>query len=228
VIEFSNYADSMFSENPLVSKFKLLKALSIGGTGNVDELKKELSQIVTDYPNSDEKATAEYILARVTEENYTNFIPQGQTGNYVADNNSNESVDSATTTTPEEIIALELYKFDKNAKHYFVVAIENNDIDVNRIKFDITSYNVENFLMFDFEAKKIPFNKKIQFVIVKTFKNKRQATKYLKIITKRSDVFTNLRPMDYKQFIISKENFEKLRDDKDIEKYMRFYRKNYN
>jgi len=78
------------------------------------------------------------------------------------------------------------------------------------------------------KQKKIPFDKKTQFVIVKTLKNRRQATKYFKIITKRSDVFTNLRPMDYQQFIISKENFETLRDDKDIEKYLRFYRKNYN
>jgi len=226
-IEFSNYADSVFAENPLVSKFKLLKALSIGGTGNVDELKTELTSIVKDYPNSDEKATAEYILSRVTAENYTNFIPQGQTGSYVADK-ANTSIDSATTTTPDEIIALELYNYNKDAKHYYVVAIENNNIDINRIKFDITSYNVENFLMFDFEAKKIPFDKKTQFVIVKTLKNRRQASKYFKIITKRSDVFTSLRPMDYQQFIISKENFETLRDDKDIEKYLRFYRKNYN
>ncbi len=226
-IEFANYADSVFTENPLVSKFKLLKALSIGGTGNVDELKAELTSIVNDYPNSDEKATADYILSRVTAENYTNFIPQGQTSSYVTDN-ANTPIDSATTTTPDEIIAQEFYKYNKDAKHYYVVAIENNDIDINRIKFDITSYNVENFLMFDFEAKKIPFNKNIQFVIVKTLKNRRQASKYFKIITKRSDVFTSLRPMDYQQFIISKENFEKLRDDKDIEKYLRFYRKNYN
>ena len=226
VIEFSNYADSNFVDNPLVSKFKLLKALSIGGTGNVDELKKELNIIVTDYPESDEKATAEYILARVTVENYANFIPQGQT-QYNPDDNSTATIDDATTTTPEEIIAQELYSFDKDSKHIFVVAIENNEIDINRIKFDITSYNVENFLMFDFEAKKIPFNKKIQFIIVKTFKNKRQANKYFKIITKRSDVFTSLRAMDYQQFIISTENFDKLRDDKDIDKYFRFYKKNY-
>ncbi len=226
-IEFSNFADSNFVNNQLLSKFLLLKALAIGGTGNVEELKINLNKLLVKYPNSDEKATAEYILARITEENYKNFIPQGQTETNTNANNNIVSADSATTVTPDDIIAQELYKFDENASHLFVIAIENNDVDINRIKFDLTSYNVENFLMFDFDVKKVPFDKTIQFIVVKPFKNKKQASKYLKIILKRSDVFTNLRPIDYKQFIISDTNLETLKNDKDIEKYLRFYKKKY-
>jgi nicotinic acid phosphoribosyltransferase len=86
---------------------------------------------------------------------------------------------------------------------------------------------MNNFLMFDFKIKSIPYSDEYQFIVVKTFENKRQAKKYYKIITKRSDVFTKLRKVDYTQFLITEENLNVLRTDKDLEKYMRFYNKNY-
>jgi hypothetical protein len=86
---------------------------------------------------------------------------------------------------------------------------------------------MENFLMFDFKIKSIPYSDDIQLIVVKQFDNKKQAKKYYKIISRRSDVFTKLRRSDYTQFLITEENLNTLRNDKDLDKYMRFYKKNY-
>ncbi len=225
VIQYADYAENNYKNNKLLVKFKLLKALAIGGTGKVDSLKADLKHITLNYPNTSEAKTAEYILNKVTAENYKNFIPQDQpetTQVDIADNNGTPKEETA-----EEIIKKELYKYNPDTTHLYVIAVNKAKADVNRIKFDLTSYNVENFLMFDFQVKKLPYNDKTFLITVSKFKNAKQAQKYFKIITKRSDVFTNIKPSDYTSFIISTDNFSKLRDDKDIEKYLRFYRKSY-
>ena len=230
VIQYADFAEKNYKDNKLLVKFHLLKSLAIGGTGNVDSLKQGLTYIKTKYPETSEAKTAEYILARITEENYKNFIPQDQ-NNETADLNNqtgdNKSQNTDNQQSAEQIINQELYKYNPDTTHLYVIAVNKAKVDVNRIKFDLTSYNVENFLMFDFKVKKLPYNDKTFLITVSPLKNAKQALKYFKIITKRSDVFTNMKPSEYTPFIISVDNFAKLRDDKDIDKYLRFYRKNY-
>ena len=227
VINNANYVDSMYKDNELLPKFMLLKAMSVGGTGNVDLLKQELNDLINKYPDAEESKTADYIITRITEENYTNFIPQTGT-QYVVDNNTETSiVEDTSSVNPEDIINEELYKFNKDKPHYYVVAVKIKSADYKRVKFDLAKYNMENFLMFDFKIKSIPYSDDIQLIVVKEFTNKRQAKKYFKIITKRSDVFTKLKRTDYTQFLITKKNLETLRIDKDLDKYMLFYDKNY-
>jgi len=227
VINNANYVDSIYKDNELLPKFMLLKAMSVGGTGNVDLLKQELNNLINKYPDTEESETADYIITRITEENYTNFIPQTGT-QYIVDNNTVTNLTADTSSVnPEDILNEELYKFNKDKPHYYVVAVKIKSADYKRVKFDLAKYNMENFLMFDFKIKSIPFSDDIQLIVVKEFTNKRQAKKYFKIIKKRSDVFTKLKRTDYTQFLISKENLETLRMDKDIDKYMLFYDKNY-
>jgi len=226
VIKFADFAEKNYKNNKLLVKFNLLRSLAIGGTGLVDSLKAGLTQIKNKYPNSSEAETADYILSKITQENYKNFIPQDQP-TITENNTSNNTTLKTTPQTAEEIIKKELYKYTPDTTHLYVIAVNKAKVDINRIKFDLTSYNVENFLMFDFKVKKLPFTDKTFLITVSPLKNAKQAIKYFKIITKRSDVFTNIKPIDYTPFIISKNNFEKLRDDKDIDKYLRFYRKNY-
>ena len=227
VINNVNYVDSIYKDNELLPKFMLLKAMSVGGTGNVDLLKSELNDLINKYPDTEESETADYIITRITEENYTNFIPQ--TGNqYVVDNNTEtNTIGDSASTNPEDIINEELYKFDKDKPHYYVVAVKIKNADYKRVKFDLAKYNMDNFLMFDFKIKTIPYSDDIQLIVVKEFTNKKQAKKYFKIITKRSDVFTKLKKVDYSQFLITKKNLETLRMDKDLDKYMLFYDNNY-
>jgi hypothetical protein len=81
---------------------------------------------------------------------------------------------------------------DSDLLHYFIIAFpDNNDININRLKFDIANYNLDNFTSLDFEIETESLNPETKLLIVRNFDNKEDALIYFLSIVRKQEVFKN-------------------------------------
>lgn len=203
----------------------LLKALSYGGIRDISNYRKELKKVIKEYPKSDAKITASKILARL---NSPDFVLPDTTllveNTNIIKNETPKDTIKKVDTIPEN---KDLYTFDENAKHYYFIIVNSNTNDVNRLKFNIINYNIDKFPMFDFEVKAQKINKSLTAITVQSLDNLSQARKYYKAINRKNRVIDNIEKTDFKQFVISKDNYNNFIKNLDIKKYEEFYLKNY-
>jgi len=224
VFSYCKMADSLFSNNYISAKFGLLKALSTGGTGDVNGLKNSLSNIIEKYPGTEEKTEAENILAYVSKGDYTFLANQtNQTNNQ---NQQQSTVVEEVKINPVEAED-ELYKINESEAQYFIILLDKN-ADIYKLKYNLFGYNIDFFSMFDFEISTGTWNERYQLIKVKPFSSKKEAVKYYKSVNKHRDiVFKGIDDRQYMFFVISDKNIENLQADKDIDRYLKFFTRKY-
>jgi len=237
VLTGCNYADSAYKEHVLIPKFALLRALAIGKVSSIDNFKMALNGVINKYPDTEEKTEAQHYLDYVSNvklDSLQNHLASLQLTNNNTNNNNttnytnliNNSVNPDTTSS--QTVEKELYKTNEKDAHFYIVVVDKNDVDVNRIRFNISSYNIDFFSMFDFTiSRPIILDGNVQMISVKTFIDKEQAMKYYRSVLANPDIYSGLQPTQYRQFVISAENYPVFFSDKNVTTYMKFFKKNY-
>ncbi len=233
VIENCVAADSSLADDPLLPKFSLLKALSIGSIRDLSNFKKALKYIIKTYPDTEEKITAETLFAKVNTPGFA-FADSGlvaYNGNTMYNVQEVEDDSPVDTTSIDSAIVEpdieKLYNYDENANHFYVMIVDKK-VDINRLKFNIISYNIDYFSMFDFNVSAIDIDDKHKLISVKMLDNKRQAMAYMTRMKKaKKELFKNLTVKEYKEFIITPDNYAVLFGNKNIEQYIKFFKQKY-
>ncbi len=211
-----NYVDTTYHNNKLMSKFALLKTLTIGKQSDTTTFKKELINYLKEYPKSDEEKYASSILASLTHKKTK--APTVDSISSV----SEDAFENEKDTTKKEI-----YSINDKAVHYYVIVVDSKKTDVNKLKFNLSNFNIDNYSYINFDISTIILNTNFQLIIVKRFKNKDQGFNYYESILANDTLFKDLNPTNYRHFIISVDNFKIFYQDKNIKKYLRFFKKNY-
>ena len=92
---------------------------------------------------------------------------------------------------------------------------------------NIVKYNMNQFLMFDFKVSDRKLTSDTKLILVKPLNDAKEAFKYLKLIRKNTDVYSEFSSLKMEQFIISNENLKILLKDKDVKRYLMFFDQNY-
>jgi tetratricopeptide (TPR) repeat protein len=122
--------------------------------------------------------------------------------------------------------ARDVFVFDAEAEHLFVVLVPNGEYDMNTIKTGFSDFNNNSFKSKGLKVSTTFLNTQTQTVLIKTFSNKGEAQSYYvayKVNKKELKDFNG--SLEY--YIISAKNFSQLFITKDIEKYKEFYGKYY-
>ena len=212
------YADSVYSDSELMPKFQYLKTLVSGKTKEIEEFEKELEELIKKYPESEVKQEAENIIA------YINRDDESE-GEKEEESAFGDDEDKESEVTDE--MAEEIYEVNKRSTHFYMIIVENRKTDINQIKFGIANFNIDYFSTVEFNVSNALLNDEFQFVTVKSFKNKNQSMNYFESITEFGEFLGSLDDKSYRHFVISSENYVKFYKDKDINKYNRFFKKNY-
>jgi len=228
VIEMCNFAQANFKDSPVLSKFLLLKAQSIGATGNVDLMKNELQYIAKTYPKSEEQDMADFMLSRIEANGFTNFVAQGhQAYKPVSNNETAQSSSSTTNELLEPVVPKNLYQYQADVPHLYMMVATGQISDINRLKYNILNYNLEHFLMFDFKISDKSLSSDTKLILVQTLNDAKEARKYLKIIQRNQQVYSEFNSVQMQQLIITQSNLDILLKEKDLSRYLMFYNQNY-
>jgi len=222
-----NKADSLLENNPVMPKFTLLKALSYGGTGRLDNMKEELRIVIEKYPGTDEKLKAETILALVETGDYS-YLANIQ---YREDSSELTTSTSGKLTSPietEDDFDDDLFKVNDNDAHLFTIIYPYKQIGIEQLKYNLFNFNTEHFIMFDFEYQNRRIDDTYAALIIKSFEGKREATRYYRSANRHKDIIT--RRLDDKLinfFSITESNLEEIIKNKEFDIYKKFFERNY-
>ncbi len=212
VIANANSAFIDYSDSEYIPKFKYMKALSNGESGKINDLIDGLQDILTNHPKSEVKQPAQAIMNRLAQED--------QLKDKVA-SFANEIKEEEIKNEPE------IYKPGPKATHTYVMAVPNKTSDVNRIKFELSNFNLEYFSLNQYKVSSIILDDDFQIITIKSFDNSKQALDYINTIIANTSFFEEVSKTDYQHFVISVDNFTTFFNDKSIDRYLRFYNKNY-
>ena len=188
----------------LLARFEYLRALSLGKIEVVDSLKAALDSLVVKYPNSEVTPLAQNILDYLKD---PAKIEQG--------------------TEPEQTFDLSMYNFNPKSKQIFALVISGAKVNVNALKVRISDFNMKYYSIDNLSITNILLDKNTHFVMVGNFKTIEGSMKYYNAIMANEYIFSNLEEDNVDGFVIAQENYPVLYKDKDLEKYLAFFKLNY-
>jgi tetratricopeptide (TPR) repeat protein len=220
-----NKAQAFLSNYPESKYAPKVKFIQIVTTAlDVDEMvfKQNLAEFIQNYPEDPLSNRAMQILG---------YLGETDVDALIADLDSRPTPEientETDTTMSEEAIAESLYSFDANETHLYVIATLEEKADTKKLQFEVNSFNIFTFNMRTFRVNTTPVSQNINMIHVKPFNNSKQSTNYMNLIKNNQTVFEVIDGIEHVQFVISESNYEILKQDKDIELYLNFYRNNY-
>lgn len=211
VIQNSDKAINNYTDQELLAKFMYLRALALGITNSVDTLKSSLQGLITTYPNAEVQPLAKLILERLT--GVDTITAQGD---------ATIAGGSLETTS-----AISLYNYDANAIHLYALVVNIKDVNINALKIKISDFNQKYYSLDDLSITSVFLDDTHQIITVSNFADKENAIDYYDAINRSEYIFTTIRNTDYKDFVISVDNYPVFYKNRGIEQYMSFYQENY-
>lgn len=202
-----------FPDTKLESQFRLLKALCIGKTSDLRSFRASLTEVAEKYPKTDVSETASGILEYLRRQEL-----QLATGQKIDGTTSTDTVKTVVETTVA-------YK-QPSGEHLFVVLVPKKS-NLNQLKFNIVSFNVDAFIDIDLSVNNQPFNEFFELIKVEKFKDSKQAMEYFQAASRKEGLLNPLKKEEYTIFIISSENFALFLEDKSLADYLNFFQSNY-
>ena len=203
VIKRKFKADSLFPNNDLKAKFDYLKALSAAKILGVDTLERDLKLIVKQYPKDEVRIQADETL---------DFIKAMR----------EKGIDFARKSSKP------LYSYKPDTLHYYVLAVNDSLFDDLKLKAVVAEYNKKFYAGMSLQIENDKLNTHTPLFIVKAFKNADDASDYLYKIKNDEDIYPEeYQNVNFTHFIITPANFQKLKADGELDRYMLFFKINY-
>jgi tetratricopeptide (TPR) repeat protein len=197
-----NEALNKYDEDLLAPKFMLLKAYSVARISDERKFKEELNTLIKTWPLSEESKKAGEIIASINQK-----IPE-------------------LKVEEDKQIAAELYVADTISAHLFALVITDPAFNINQAVFDVISYNIDNYTNKNYRTVGLLTDNRYIIINVSGFTNFKQVSDYYSGFSIEKIVRNQSGTKMY-SVIISKENLNKLNNDKNPERYRLFFNENY-
>jgi TolA-binding protein len=204
VITGSDSAIVRYPDDPLLPKFKYIRAMAMGALVGKEEMKVALDSLIAQHPTAEESQQAQEIVDYM----YMEFP---------------EIKEAAQAAEAEEVYAA----IDFTQEHYFLLAVRSSE-NVNQVSFDLLNYNLDHFNQYNLEVGEVDLTDSYNMLVVRLFNNAEGATRYLQVIEENSqEIMGEIAPSSYRMMIISTDNFNILSEEKEFNPYFLFYLKYY-
>ncbi len=197
-------ADTMFVGTSLSPKYMLLYAMSVGKTDSASEYKKELQNIINQFPATNISKRAKELLDAAIKIEEGNAKPKGR-------------------DTREDV-----FKFKPDALHFIVIVYPKEKGNPSSIRIKISDFNQSSFPNKQLQIIPSVLNDNDNLIIIRSFEGKDKAQDYKKQLESFHGLLMG--SLDRKEVyygIISPKNYAELIKVKDIEPYKNFYNRYY-
>jgi tetratricopeptide (TPR) repeat protein len=229
VILYSNQAISEYKDKDLIPRFEYLRALSLGKTVSIDTMVVALNKLVLNNPNHPVTPLAKDILQK-----YDKSKPppaQANTTGGISQSPSQSSQANAVTADPfvqsNDTVVPEIYKLNVNQTHFYIMMVDGNNVNVNATKIRITDFISKSFNNANLSVNAIVLDGGWQMISISSFRNSQAAMDFYYAISQNDYVTAPISKSDYKQIVISIDNYPIFYREKKYNGYLNFFRKYY-
>jgi len=217
VFKNKNYVLQNYPLSTLMPKFLFLNALSIGKTDSQNRFGTALNELVTTYPESDVSAMAKDILA---------LMKQGQEAK------TGTSQGTLLTRRDDELkpvtnndIAAQPFLDEKQSKHRMLLISPSNTTDMNRLLYQIASFNFSRFMIKDFDLVNSKLDSTQNVLSITNFESFDEASWYENSLATDASLTQLLKDLQVEKVIISEDNYALLRTTYSLKDYLAFLSK---
>ncbi len=202
VIALASEAVKRFPKDDLVPKFAFLKALSTGKiAGTPEAMRSEMKKIVTDYPANEVSSEAQTLI------------------DYI------DGKDPTMKLADRAERAKSLYTYSETGAYYFCWVVQNKE-NLNQLSFDLLNFNLDRYPDLKLELVRNQIDNTHILLTVKGLSTFEQAQGYYRSFLMSPETIKNIKN-DHTSFIISESNYAILDQDKKVEDYIEFFKKEY-
>jgi phage gp16-like protein len=229
VLLYSNQAIAEYKDKDLVPRFEYLRALSLGKTVSIDTMVVALNKLISAEPNHPITPLAKEIIQKYDKtQPASSQVNTINNGVQVADS-LNKAVVSGTSLFIQsgDTVVPDIYKLNLTQTHFYIMMVDGNKVNVNATKTRISDFISKNFSAANLSVNAIVLDGGWQMISISSFRNSQAAMDFYIAIGQNEYVMTSLRQGEYKQMIISIDNYPIFYREKKYNGYLNFFRKNY-
>jgi len=227
VLLYSNQALGEYKDKDLMPRFEYLRALSLGKTASIDTMIVALNKIVLNSPNHPITPLAKEILQKY-DKNKPVSTPT-IAGGIQAPDPANPAAKPAQELFAQgnDTVVPDIYKLNLTQTHFYIMLVDGNRINVNATKIRISDFISKNFNNANLSVNAIVLDGGWQMISISSFRNSQAAMDFYYAISQNEYVTTPLNKSDYKQMVISIDNYPVFYREKKYNGYLNFFRKFY-
>ncbi|MBP6335066.1 MAG: hypothetical protein KA444_06290 [Bacteroidia bacterium] len=222
VMQRKAQADVQFPQNPLTPKFDMLRTLSVGRTQPIAMFEASLVDIIRNYSDDPVKDEAQNIL---------DYIRTTKGEAPIADTTKVVEPAPIAPVVTDTIAKpnLRLYSYRYDTIHFVVIIFQalGGEVDGLKLKNKLSDFNSANYSNKSLAISDLMFDHRNKMVVIKAFENKKEALEYNNHVNDNDEIYGNINPNSYQQFVISLNNYPTLILEKKTDDYEDFYRSFY-
>ena len=229
VILYSNQAIADYKDKDLIPRFEYLRALSLGKTTSIDTMVVALNKLVLNNPTHPITSLAKEILQKY-DKNKPAVTQQNNTGiNTQPPDKANPSAVSAPDlfVQSNDTVVPDIYKLNLNQTHFYIMMVDGNKVNVNATKTRISDFISKSFATANLSVNAIVLDGGWQMISISSFRNSQGAMDFYNAVSVDSYVKSPLRNGEYKEMVISIDNYPIFYREKKYNGYYNFFKKNY-
>ncbi len=208
-----------YSTAPLVSKFYFLKARIHGHQKDFGEYEKTLKFLTNQFASTEEGKEAARLLAA-----FQTWLANNSQSTAGA---TSEEEESGKTDAGPAGANKEIYIDSPEAPHFYIVVIPDGSMNTNRAKIEVSNFNIKFYPNKKLDISVTFINNTTPILIVKGLQDKNAAKEYHNNFKQDKSELRVIARNNLTTFSISQENFKTLFLDKAVDKYLKFFEKNY-
>lgn len=230
VLLYSDQAIAEYKDKDIIPRFEYLRALSLGKTVNTDTMVVALNKLVLNHPTHPIVPLAKEMLAKY--DKTTPAVINTGTASASGGNSTGNQAQATTGSTDlfvsdNDTVVPDIYKLNLNQTHFYIMMVDGNHVNVNATKIRISDFISKNFNNANLSVNAIVLDAGWQMISISSFKNSAAAMDFYKALSESAYVTGTLSKIDYKQLVISMENYPIFYREKKYNGYMNFFKKNY-
>lgn len=234
VLLYCDEATSNFKDKDLLPRFEYLRAVSQGKIISTDTMIVSLNKLLQKYPSSPVAPLVQEILQKYSKKtssataqatNNTPASPKPQ-GTAPGQNQAAGPVQTEFIFTSDTVVP-DIYKFNPKQTHFFIMMVDQNQVNVNAMKVRISDFNLKNFPNENITVNAIVLDNGWQMITVSSFGNSEKAMGYYNSIMQSEYVLSQLKSGAFRSFVISMENYPVFYREKKYQGYINFFNKFY-
>ncbi len=238
VIHLSDEAEEIYSDNPVVNKFRYWKGLAFAKTGNradaVDLFRQLAALPVSDSIQPLAQAQLDLLLdstfeAYASNEEITPSDERRARNQLVEKTRSESSNPSSTTSNEEKPLPPEaqVYRYRENQQYFVAIVINDRSIKATELQFKIGEFNNRYYSNSGYKVNAALFTDSTQILTVHRFITADEAMNYWRHLQQDESPLRQYADKDYQFFPITTQNYATFYNRKDVAAYMLFFNRYY-